>query len=153
MAPSTVFAGTATYVQVAGGRNRWGDYSMTHVDPNDDMTIWTVQEYCNAGNSWAVRVSQLRAPLPATPSSASPPTIQAGTSNADIVITGTSSVGSGFFDPGVSFPNHISATVNGGGVTVNSVTFTNPTSITMNISVSGGAALGLRTVTVTNPDG
>jgi hypothetical protein len=27
------------------GRNRWGDFSSAQVDPNDDMTLWTVQEY------------------------------------------------------------------------------------------------------------
>jgi len=27
------------------GRNRWGDYSATVVDPADDITFWTIQEY------------------------------------------------------------------------------------------------------------
>ncbi len=27
------------------GRNRWGDFSSAQVDPTDDMTLWTVQEY------------------------------------------------------------------------------------------------------------
>ena len=26
-------------------RNRWGDYSATQVDPSDDLTLWTIQEY------------------------------------------------------------------------------------------------------------
>src|SRR4029453_3725141 len=29
----------------ATGRNRWGDFSATQVDPADDMTLWAVQEY------------------------------------------------------------------------------------------------------------
>jgi hypothetical protein len=29
----------------ATGRNRWGDYSKVQVDPCDDATLWTVQEY------------------------------------------------------------------------------------------------------------
>jgi hypothetical protein len=29
----------------AGTDNRWGDYSATVVDPTDDVTFWTVQEY------------------------------------------------------------------------------------------------------------
>ncbi|MBK8149267.1 MAG: carboxypeptidase regulatory-like domain-containing protein [Acidobacteria bacterium] len=47
-----------------GGTNRWGDYSNTVVDPTDDMTFWTLQEYaeaavggdCSADNTgrWAV---------------------------------------------------------------------------------------------------
>ncbi len=28
-----------------GGENRWGDYSATVIDPADDMTCWTLQEY------------------------------------------------------------------------------------------------------------
>jgi hypothetical protein len=27
------------------GRNRWGDFSQAQVDPSDDRTLWTVQEY------------------------------------------------------------------------------------------------------------
>ena len=27
------------------GRNRWGDFSTAQVDPSDDMTLWTLQEY------------------------------------------------------------------------------------------------------------
>src|SRR6185437_5936317 len=34
---------------------RWGDYSFTSVDPLDDMTMWTIQEFCNATNSYGVR--------------------------------------------------------------------------------------------------
>ncbi len=29
----------------ATGRNRWGDFSTTQVDPCDDQTLWTLQEY------------------------------------------------------------------------------------------------------------
>lgn len=32
----------------ATGRNRWGDFSTTQVDPVDDMTLWTLQEYAAA---------------------------------------------------------------------------------------------------------
>jgi len=39
-------AGEAGYVQLDSiGRNRWGDYSATVVDPRDWHTFWTVQEY------------------------------------------------------------------------------------------------------------
>src|SRR5919107_5147607 len=37
---------------------RWGDYSYTALDPDDDMTMWTVQQYCNASNSYGVRVAR-----------------------------------------------------------------------------------------------
>jgi hypothetical protein len=135
-----------------GGR-RWGDYSFTCLDPSDDMTMWTIQEFCNAANSYGVQVVKLLAPGPATPSSCSPASVATGTANANIIVTGTTNGDTGFFDPGVGFSNRISASVGGAGVTVNSVTYTDPTHVTMNVSVSGGASLGARNVTVTNPDG
>lgn len=39
-------AGEAKYFKTFGsGRNRWGDYSATCVDPSDGLTFWTIQEY------------------------------------------------------------------------------------------------------------
>ena len=139
--------GDATY-----GR-RWGDYSYTSVDPNDDMTMWTIQEYCSSTDNWGVQVVKLIAPPPATAASTSPSSVNTNTSNINVTITGTSSSGSGFFDPGPVFSNRLAATVNGGGLTVNSVTFTDATHLTINISVAAGATPGARTITVTNPDG
>ena len=100
-----------------------------------------------------VRVIQLKAPPPATPASATLSSVEQGRPNVNVTITGTSVAGSGFFDPGAGFANHISATVGGAGVTVNSITYTDPTHITLNVSVAPSAALGARTVSVTNPDG
>lgn len=145
--------GTTFNYNAESGTQRWGDYSTTSVDPADGMTIWTTQEYCNATNSWATRVIQLIAPPPATPDSAVPPSLPVGASNMNVTVTGLVVDGSGFFDPDVSYPNHISASVSGGDVAVNSVTYTNPTTITLNVTVSGVAALGPRSITVTNPDG
>jgi hypothetical protein len=42
-------AGVAPYYKTLGGfRNRWGDFSATVVDPVDDRTFWTIQEYADA---------------------------------------------------------------------------------------------------------
>ncbi len=39
-------AGESSYSKFFGGtQNRWGDYSNTWVDPTDDLTFWTIQEY------------------------------------------------------------------------------------------------------------
>jgi hypothetical protein len=130
---------------------QWGHYSVTTVDPTDDMTFWTFQEYANATNSWGVRVVQIKVPPPASAASANPASVAKGQAAVDVVVTGTTSSGSGFFDPGSDYPNHISATVDG-GVTVNSVTYTDPTHITLHLSTVG-ATVGTHTVTVTNPDG
>jgi|GEM_PF-2977425 len=48
----TVFkAGLGAYYKTLGAANdpnRWGDYSATVVDPVDDITLWTIQEYAAA---------------------------------------------------------------------------------------------------------
>jgi hypothetical protein len=130
---------------------RWGDYSYTSSDPDDGMTMWTIQEYANATNSWGVRVAKLQAPPPATPASASPSSVAKGLSSVDVAITGTQASGTGFFDPGPGYAKRIGASV-GGGVIVNSVTYNNPTQVVLNLNTTG-AAVGAQNVTVTNPDG
>lgn len=147
---------SSTAYALGGGTQRWGDYSQTVVDPNDDMTMWTFQEYCDANNSWGVRAIQLNAPPPATPSASNITNIAAGQPSVNIVITGTSVSGSEFFDPGADaggpgYANHIAASISG-SVTVNSITFNSPTQVTLNISTVG-SSVGLKNITVTNPDG
>jgi hypothetical protein len=132
---------------------RWGDYSYTCLDPSDDMTMWTIQEFCNTTDSYAVQVVRLLAPLPALPANCTPSTVTQGIANVSVVINGSSANGTGFFDPGTNFQNHISASVNGGGVTINSVTYNTPTNLTILLTVATNAAIGTRTITVTNPDG
>jgi IPT/TIG domain len=155
--PQLYTSSTSTYGPQAGTIQRWGDYSFTSLDPLDDMTMWTVQEFSNATNSWAVRVVKLIAPPPATPALAGPASVAAGQPAVNVTITGTQASGSGFYDPGSNLGgsavpfSHIAASVTG-GVTVNSVTFNGPTQITMNVSTMG-AATGAQSVTVTNPDG
>lgn len=136
----------------AGGR-RWGDYSYTCLDPDDDMTMWTIQEWCNAPGIYAVQVVKVLAPPPATPLACSPASLNQGTNNAVVTLTGWSDGESGFFDPGNGFSNRIAAAVSGSGVTVSSVSYNNPTNVTLNLTVSSGASPGSRFVTVTNPDG
>lgn len=43
---ATLRAGSAPYFKdFGGGRNRWGDYSSTVVDPVNDLDMWTIQEH------------------------------------------------------------------------------------------------------------
>ncbi|MBV9618172.1 MAG: hypothetical protein JO201_03085, partial [Verrucomicrobia bacterium] len=130
--------------------HRWGDYSFTSVDPNDDMTMWTVQEFCDGSDTYGIEVVKLLAPPPAQPTSASS-SVPLGSSSANVTITGTSSAGSGFFDPGSGFANRIRASVTG-GVTVNSATYTDPTHVTLNLNTTA-ASNSQANVTITNPDG
>jgi hypothetical protein len=136
-----------------GGTNgrRWGDYSFTCLDPNDDMTMWTAQQFCDATNSWGVRVVQLKAPPPVTPTTATPNAVAPNQTSVNVVVTGAVVNGSGFFDPGIGFPNHISASLPG-GIVVNSATYNSPTQVTLNLNTTG-VPDGFYTVTITNPDG
>lgn len=46
-------AGAGTYSNLDGvGRNRWGDYSATVVDPSNNTDMWTLQEYATSTNNW-----------------------------------------------------------------------------------------------------
>ncbi len=41
------------------GRNRWGDYSCTSVDPIDQSRFWTIQEWCPADDVWAMQITEV----------------------------------------------------------------------------------------------
>ena len=48
--------GEASYFKnVNGGANRWGDYSATMVDPIDNTTFWTIQEYAATADPISLR--------------------------------------------------------------------------------------------------
>jgi len=146
---------TAYNLQAVDGQ-RWGDYSHTVVDPNDDQTFWTFQEYSDGTNSWGVQAIQLKAPVPAAPSSATPASVCQGLASVDVTVTGASSAGTEFFDPGPDtggpgYLNRIAGSVTG-GVAVRSVTFTDPTHVTLHLSTAG-ATPGAQDITITNPDG
>ena len=147
-----------------GGR-RWGDYSYTALDPIDDMTIWTVQMFCDATDSYGCRVVKMLAPPPAAPASAED--VKAGLASVPSIVVGTSTAGSGFFDPGPDLAggvpafSHITATVTNADVTgtppsVNGVTYVDPTHVRLDLNTTAAtpSAPGEKyTVTIINPDG
>jgi hypothetical protein len=66
--PILLKAGEGPYVQLdLGGLNRWGDYSLTSVDPVDDATIWSIQEYARENNSWGTWIAKLAPGCPGAP--------------------------------------------------------------------------------------
>ncbi len=134
----------------AGRGRRWGSYSATSVDPCDNMTVWTLQQYADAADSYGLLAARLTGPPPAQPVSVSPSILPGGVTSIDVQVTASSSAGSAFFDPGPGFGCRLSAAVQ--GAVVNSVTFTSPTSLTMNISTVN-ATPGARVITIVNPDG
>jgi hypothetical protein len=139
-----------------GPSRRWGDYSYTALDPKDDMTMWTIQEYCNGTNTYGVRAVKLIAPPPPPTNTASPAALPLNNPSTNVVVTGTTPAGQGYYDPGANPAaphttfNHISAS--GAGIIVNSITFNTPTQVTLNVSTVGSTS-GSKTITITNPDG
>jgi hypothetical protein len=52
-ADTVLKAGETSYDKQWEGRNRWGDYSATVVDPVNDVDLWTIQEYAaSPQNTW-----------------------------------------------------------------------------------------------------
>lgn len=155
-APQLITASPAPYNPSSNsgnlqGRRRWGDYSFTSLDPCDDMTMWTIQQFGDALDSYGLRVARIPAPPPATPAIADPPAIAAGQVSVNVTVTGLPLNGAGFYDPGDGFNCRLRAAVSG-GVTVNWISYINPTTLVLNLStVSAGA--GTKSITITNPDG
>lgn len=48
------------YKTYGSGRNRWGDYSNTSVDPLNDIDFWCIQEYASTNNKWGTWWAYLR---------------------------------------------------------------------------------------------
>lgn len=146
-----IVPGGASYVQLDGdGRNRWGDYSYTTVDPNDDLSLWTIQEYALATtNRWGTWVCQLLAPAPTlnNPGASAP----AGTSGVVLNLTGTN-----IYDPGPGFPNRLNVVLTGGspnGISNYVVTYLSSTSVQVQFDIASNASPGARDIVLTNPDG
>jgi hypothetical protein len=153
---STAYNPSADQGSITG--RRWGDYSYTSLDPKDDMTMWTIQEYCNGANTYGVRAVKLIAPPPPPTASltANPPSVPLNNPSVNVVVTAVPPAGQGFYDPGANPPaphtpfNHLNAS--GSGLTVNSITYNSPTQVTLNLSTVGSVS-GSKTITITNPDG
>jgi len=138
--------------------NRWGDYTYTSLDPCDDMSLWTTQEYiAGSANSsdWGVVAARLPAPPPATLAAANPNTLTVGLNSVSVVVTGTVVNGSGFYNTPDTLTDPcrktISATVSN-GVSVTGISYLDPTHVRLTLSTLAALA-GTATITVTNPDG
>ena len=161
-------SGLSSYTFVSGGKNRWGGCSFTDVDPNDDQTTWTFQEYADSTrDNWAVRVVQMRAPPPPSLTGLQA-VVCTGFSSVPLTLTGTGNspaVGSEFFDPGPDtggpgFTNHLTASSTGGVLVNGTPSLVLPaspaTQLALQVSLSidtTAATAGLKNVTIRNPDG
>lgn len=154
-APVRFTASNAAYVPADGANpHRWGDYSYTSLDPSDDMTMWTVQEWSDlGGDGYGIQVAKLLAPPPGAPTNCAPASVAQGSTSVSVTIKGSRAGGAGFYDPGVGFSNRLGVVISGAGVTVNSLSYADPGTITAVLTVDANAATGPRTVQVINPDG
>ncbi len=57
--PRQLQPGAAPYTRLdPSGLNRWGDYSYTTLDPSDQCSFYTVQEYVHANNVWGTVIGR-----------------------------------------------------------------------------------------------
>lgn len=58
--PTLLRPGVSDFVRLdASGRNRWGDYSATTLDPNDPRRFWTIQEFVSATDIYSTQISEI----------------------------------------------------------------------------------------------
>ncbi|MEQ9236503.1 PEP-CTERM sorting domain-containing protein [Coleofasciculus sp. E2-BRE-01] len=70
--PMLLKEGVADYQRLDGiGRNRWGDYSATVIDPTDPFTFWTFQEFVSAEDQWSTQITELKIARATVPEPAS----------------------------------------------------------------------------------
>lgn len=67
--PQVAYTSTnSNYNITAGGRNRWGDYSWTTVDPNNPNNFWLFQEYASFDSSnntiWSTVITEIGTAVP-----------------------------------------------------------------------------------------
>ncbi|MDO8684046.1 MAG: hypothetical protein Q7N50_11255, partial [Armatimonadota bacterium] len=145
----TVKNGEAPYQMLdESGRIRWGEWSYTSLDPSDDMSIWTIQEWATAlgTNIWGTWVAK----IPISILTLDNFTAAALQGQKDFTLNLT---GSGFYDSGPGFPDHLKVSVYGGGVWNYRITYNSSTSVSVTFDLSKYATPGPRDVILTNPDG
>lgn len=64
--PQLLKPGVSDYQRLdSSGRNRWGDYSATMIDPANPQRFWTFQEFVSATDTWSIQVTEIVVPEPA----------------------------------------------------------------------------------------
>jgi hypothetical protein len=86
--------GEAKYFKTLGGnRNRWGDYSATVVDPADDATFWTIQQYAASPamglDRWGTFWGRIERPENGTPTASPTPSMIESSATTTPTVTAT----------------------------------------------------------------
>ena len=104
----------------ASGRNRWGDFSHTMVDPTDDCSLWTIEEYAKlqapptvggSTSKWGTWWARVNALSPCSALIAANPTL----------VNESCPPANGQIDPGERVSVHLTITNTGPGPAVNVV--------------------------------
>jgi hypothetical protein len=147
--PSRFTAATQPYNPAydSGGvyGRRWGEISQTVVDPADDVTLWTIQQFAAGSGAWGVQVAQILAPAPTL----DPVAYHGCNTQTEHVITLT---GTNFFDARPS-GNAPTVEITGGDITVTSVDLLDERRAMVAFFLQPGAGWSYRTIIYTNPDG
>ena len=107
----------------------------TSTESSRDVTV------TNPSTQYGTGLAKFDVTVAPSASSLNPSAATQGASGLDVAITGDAMKASTTF------------AFSGTGITVNTVTFTDKTNVTINITVDGAAAVGARDITLTNPDG
>ncbi|AKG23513.1 hypothetical protein [Calothrix sp. 336/3] len=59
-APQLLKAGTNNYNLSGDGKEKWGNYSATNLDPSDPYSFWTIQGFAAGTDNWGTQITQIK---------------------------------------------------------------------------------------------
>lgn len=143
-----------SYESPGSGGRRWGDLSSVTIDPWDNMTMWTIQEYSYPPGIWACQVLRLMAPPPPKIGSVQPSQIPRSTTSQTITINGIPGDGNAYYDNGIDagpkYARRFTITI--GDVQVQSFKVLSATQVSVVVSTAN-ATSGTKNILIKNPDG
>ena len=152
-----MFNGTGSQT---GTNGRWGDYSMTTVDPTDGLSFWHANEYYATTSSfnWRTRIGKFKFPSAPVATSAFSRKTHGGAGTFDITLPPTGNPGiedrtgvtAGAHQIIVTFANNVTvsgATVSSGTGNVNSFSVSG---VQVTVNLTGVADIQRLTVTLNN---
>ena len=151
-------------------QTRWGDYSMTTLDPCDDQTFYTIQEYqapgiLKYGGNWGVAIARIKAPPPPAQLAFSEPQVSAGEASTlaeivgdpDDVAAAKEFYNTSRWSMSPSCRQKLKAGVVGGTfagtLKVNGIANSDIDQVDVDLDTSGVTGQGVAVLEICNPDG
>lgn len=156
--PSVLLTGTS-----ASGTRRWGDYTITSLDPRDGQTFWSWQQWANGGpgqfGDWKVAVVRSSSPPPPPVGSYVPAEVARGSNNVLLRVVGSGVAQAAWFDGGPAYVRRLQAQVMNGTVVDTQVTvvpgsvqLVDHQTVELRINVPANPTGTQRWIRLTNPD-